>query len=147
MRAAQPLPHSCHHIFRWSDSSRGSIWGWLQFRPPSYIRLDLACWGPCLPIQNLTLNWLTGEKKKCAREHCGRHIITVHSLHSHWQISPALDSQPPKPISEDAASNWLNSVGVSFLRIFPHQHQPQTCRSSWISKSSEYLGAWMRIIM
>ena len=24
--------------------------------------------------------------------------------------------------------NWLDLVHISFLRIFPHQHQPQTCR-------------------
>lgn len=31
---------------------------------PLYLhKLDQAYWGPCLPIQNLTLNWITGEKK------------------------------------------------------------------------------------
>lgn len=105
----------------------------------SWIRLAeaLACQYRIWPWTDLLVR---KKKYRYARENCGRHIVTVHSLHSHWQISPALDSQPLKPISA-AARNGLNSVGLSFLRTFPHQHQSQTCRSSWISKSGEYLGA------
>lgn len=65
----------------------------------SWIRLAEVF---ALPIQGLILGWFTGANE-CAKENCGRSLITVPNLLSHWDVSFALDSQPPKPIMMDAA--------------------------------------------
>lgn len=105
-----------------------------------WIRLAevLACQSRIWPWTDLLV-----RKKMCQRTLWKAHYYSSQLALPLTGISSSSLTATKTHHSDDAASNWLNS----FFRIFPHQHQPQTCRSSCMSKSGEYLRAWMRIIM